>query len=152
MISEYLNEKTVLTNQSITTWKECVRKGGEILVSEGYVEPRYIDSMIETIHTFGPYVIIVPQIALFHGKPGYGVNNSGLALVVLDEEIVFDDFDNQTIKCAFSFAAVDSESHLGMLQQLSVLLQDKEFYELITNNGGKEDILKKIRLIDKEKI
>ena len=144
MLKELLNERTIITNQSIASWEECVKKGGQILIDEGSIENEYINSMIETIHTFGPYVIILPNVAFFHGKPGLGVHKTCMSLIVLKDEIEFTDFENQTIKCAFSFGAIDNESHIGILQQLSILLQDEQFKDLITNNGSKEEILKKI--------
>lgn len=58
--------------------------------------------------------------------------------------VTFDDFENQEIRCAFGFGAIDGDSHMKMLQEIVMLLQDHEFIELITNNGSKAAIMKKI--------
>ena len=61
--------------------------------------------------------------------------------MTLKEPVYFTDFDNQRIKCAFALGAVDPESHMQMLQQVAMLLQNEEFIQLATNNGSKQEIL-----------
>lgn len=141
MKQKWLSESNILTDQSIDTWRDCVRIGGRLLIESDCVESNYIDSMIETVEKFGPYMIIVPQICLFHGQMKEGVKKTGLSLVVLKDEIVFTDFDNQLIKCAFVFSAMDGESHLEMLKYLSGLLVDEKLLTLLRNNGSKKEIL-----------
>ena len=140
----------IKTNVSASNWKEVIQMAGDLLINNGNIEQSYVDSMINTVLELGPYMILLPQLAFFHGKPGEGVNEVGISLIVLDEPVIFDDFENQEIKCAFAFSAVDSDSHLSTLQKFAELLSNEPLIELLVNNGNKEEILEMINGGDTE--
>lgn len=144
MLKDILKESVIETDVECKTWRDCVRKVGELLVNEKKVTPIFVQSMEDTVEKYGPYMILVPKVAFFHGIPSENVSEACLSLITLKESVYFDDFDNQEIKCAFGFGAVDSDSHMKMLQSIANLLVDEEFINLITKNGSKKDILKKI--------
>lgn len=48
-LSDILTEENILLNQSAETWEEAVIKGGEILLHNGYVSKKYVDSLAENI-------------------------------------------------------------------------------------------------------
>lgn len=132
------------TNVKVNTWEETVREAGKILLNKELIHSEYIDSMIETVNTHGPYMILAPEICLFHGKPGEMVIEPCVSLIILEETVYFSEFDNQPIKCAFAFGATDSESHLSILQDIAKLLSDNRFKELVTSNSPKDKIVNKI--------
>lgn len=139
-----LNEKLIEVDVEVNTWQESAKVEGNLLVKEELIEEEYIDSMINSVEKFGPYMILAPRVCFFHGEPGDAVHEPCLSLITLKSEVRFTEFDNQPIKCAFAFGATDSESHLDMIKKIAELLADNEFTKLITNNGAKEKILKKI--------
>lgn len=100
--------------------------------------------MVKTVENLGPYMILLPDVALFHAPPGEYVHKACLSFVTFKNPVYFTDFDNQRIKCAFALGAVDPESHMEMLQQVAMLLQDKTFLQIATNNGTKKDLLMSI--------
>lgn len=67
-LSDILTEENILLNQSAETWEEAVVKGGEILLHNGYVSKKYVDSLAENIKKYGSYVVISEGIALPHSK------------------------------------------------------------------------------------
>ncbi len=145
MLKDILNKNVIETDVECKNWRECVNKVGELLIKEGKVTPVFVKTMEETVERYGPYMILVPEVAFFHGMPSENVSEICLSLITLKHSVYFNDFDNQEIKCAFGFGAVDSDSHIKILQQVAGLLSDKEFIDLITHNGSKEDILNKIK-------
>lgn len=145
MIRDVLREELVNVEIEASTWRDVVRHGGYLLVKEGKIDMPFIDSMIETVEELGPYMILLPDVAFFHGKPSSSVKEACLSFVTLKNDVYFDDFDNQRIKCAFAFGAVDSESHMQMLMSVASLLQDQEFINLVCEHGSKEKIMKKIQ-------
>jgi PTS system ascorbate-specific IIA component len=145
MLSEILTEEMIVCDVEVSTWREAVVAVGEVLVNKNKVKQDFIRSMIEVIEEFGPYMILVPEIAFFHGKPGPNVYEPCLSLIVLKEPVFFSEYDNQKITCAIGFGAIDNESHLKMLMNLSELLQDQKFVDAVTNNGCKNDILEIIK-------
>lgn len=145
MIKEILTEKMIETEVETTTWREAVHQVGKLLVDSHKVEETFIQSMIKTVEELGPYMILLPGVAFFHGAPSSGVHEVCLSLVTFKEDVVFTDFDQQHIQCAFGFGAQDSDSHMQMLMKVAALLQDEEFLELARNHGSKEAIIKKVQ-------
>jgi len=145
MLKDILTNDTVETDVPVSTWKDAVKAVGHILVRNGHVEEPFIDSMIGVVEEFGPYMILIPEVAFFHGRPGPDVHKACLSLVTLKQPVYFTEYDNQKITCAFGFGAIDNESHMNMLMEVTSLLQDETFIELIRNHGSKEDILKIIQ-------
>lgn len=144
MIKDYLTEENVKTNVEIDSWQEAAIYNGNILVEQGKVKPEFIQSMIDVVNKYGPYMILVPKVCFFHGEPGPNVKEACLSLTVFKNPIYFKEFDNQQINCAFAFGAVDKDSHMEMIMNVASILQDEEFIKMITNNASKEDIMKKI--------
>ena len=142
MLKDELTESLVLTNAAPKDWREAATMAGNLLLKEGKIKKPYIKSMIHTVENYGPYMILLPKVCLFHGEPGDNVLSPGISLCVFQNEICFTDFANQPIRCCFGFGAVDKDSHMSLLMELSQLLQDEQLIELITNNGSKEKILK----------
>lgn len=144
MLKEILNERLVQTDVECGDWRACVRACGKLLVDEGKIDEPFIDSMIETVEELGPYMILMPKVVFFHGRPSGYVHEACLSLITLKNSVRFTEFDNQEIRCAFGFGAVDADSHVEMLTHVAKLLQDTEFIALITGNGSKEAIMEKI--------
>ena len=70
MIKDILIEDLILTDADAKDWREAVRLCGELLVGQGKVNEAFIQTMIDVIETYGPYMILVEGVAFFHGKPG----------------------------------------------------------------------------------
>ncbi len=148
MLKEVLTEKFVDTDLEVKTWQETARKGCDLLEAEELITPDFYQSILDVIEKYGPYMILVPKVCFFHGVPGPNVRRQCLSLVTLKEPVYFKEYDNQEIRCAFVFGAVDKDSHMQMIMELAKLLQDEEFIHMITNNAGKKEILEKISAID----
>lgn len=145
MIRDVLVDELVEVDVDVSSWQECVRYLGQKLVKAEKIKEAFIDSMIDTVNELGPYMILLPRLAFFHGKPGELVKEPCLSFITLKEEVTFEEFEGQKIKCAFAFGAVDSDSHMQMLMQVAQILQDEAFIDLVMNNGSKSDIMKKIQ-------
>lgn len=144
MIRDILQEHMVKTDVPAATWREAVQCAGSLLKEGGKVEDSFVESMIATVEEFGPYMILLPGVAFFHGAPQSGVHEVCLSFVTFEEDVVFTEFEGERIQCAFGFGAVDSESHMQMLMQIAALLQDSEFVELARHHGSKEELMKRI--------
>jgi len=148
MIKGILTKDVVLTDVSVKDWREAVSICGKLLLGTHKIVEQYIDSMIKTIEEFGPYMILLPGIALFHGRPDEGVREICLSLVTFREEVGFKEFGDESIKAAFAFGATDESSHMEILREMALLLQDGAFIDLLKNNGSKEQIMDMITSID----
>lgn len=49
-------------------WRESVTASGMLLVKSGYITADYIESVLRAIEELGPYVVIMPGLALAHAR------------------------------------------------------------------------------------
>lgn len=141
MLGDYITDATFQEDVVCNTWEELVDICGAPLVAQGSVQPQFLQSVKETILEFGSYMVLLDDIAFFHGRPEAGVNEISMSLSMLKEPIFL---DTRRILAAFMFAATDNESHIDLLGELGEQLDDEEFLYLLRNHGSKEEIFKKL--------
>ncbi|MEG2234700.1 MAG: PTS sugar transporter subunit IIA, partial [Oscillospiraceae bacterium] len=73
MITKLIGNDNFLPNVKCKTWEQLVDIAGKPLIDEGAVEPQFLDSIKETVERYGAYMILVDDIAFFHGRPEAGV-------------------------------------------------------------------------------
>lgn len=141
MLSDLITDATFQENVVCDTWEELVDICGAPLVEQGSVLPQFLQSVKDTVHEFGSYMVLLDDIVFFHGRPEAGVNKISMSLSMLKEPVFL---DTRRILAAFMFAAVDNESHIDLLGELGEQLDDEEFLYLLRNHGSKEEIFKKL--------
>lgn len=141
MLSDLITDATFQEDVVCSTWEELVDICGAPLVAQGSVQPRFLQSVKDTVHEFGSYMVLLDDIVFFHGRPEAGVNEISMSLSMLREPVFL---DTKRILAAFMFAAVDNESHIDLLGELGEQLDDEEFLYLLRNHGSKAEIFKKI--------
>ncbi len=141
MLLELLKEDNIQTGIEASDWKDAGRKAGKPLVKRGSVQPEYIEAMIKNVEEMGPYIVLAPGLALFHGRPEDGVNEISLSMATLKEGVYFGAEENDPVEIVFVLGATDKDSHLELLAQLSRVLQDQQAVEAIKDARQPRDIL-----------
>lgn len=142
MLKDLIREDTFLEDVVCKDWRELVEIAGGLLVQKGDVEPSFLRSIQETVDEFGAYMVLIDDIAFFHGRPEAGVKNVSMSLALLRDPVYLKD---KRIKAAFVFAAPSKEGHIELLSELAERLQDEAFLELLRGGGPKEAIFEKLR-------
>lgn len=148
MITNYLSEQTMQHAERVSDWQEAIKLASKPLLDKAVIEPRYVQSMIQSVEDNGPYIVLKDYFALPHAKAGEGVNEVGMALLTLDEAV---DLKGNPVKVFLVLAAVDSTAHLEALSELSELLMDDDIYDVFLsgdneaiynelNKGGKDNV------------
>lgn len=108
-------------------WKEIVENMGRWMYERGYVEKRYVASMIENTEKNGPYIVVLPGFAIPHDGQGKGSIISGMYLVSLRRPIPFgvEKFDPVEFVCCFS--AVDLKVHMKAFFSLISMFRNNTF-------------------------
>ncbi|MTI55968.1 BglG family transcription antiterminator [Geosporobacter ferrireducens] len=109
--------------KTMQDWKEAIREASNPLLTEGVIEPDYIEAMIANVEKYGPYIVIAPKLALGHALPQDGVNSLGLSLLCLEEPV---SFFHIPVYIIFILAPVDKSSHLGIMRDMMTLFSDEE--------------------------
>ncbi|WP_347549089.1 BglG family transcription antiterminator [Pseudalkalibacillus hwajinpoensis] len=142
MLNDLLHEETIQFASHTTDWKEAIKTAAMPLVTNEQITTSYIDAMIKNVEDLGPYVVIAPGIAIPHARPEEGVNTVGMSLLRLDQEVPFSPKEKHQVKLLIVLAAVDNETHLKALAQLSDLLSEEENLAKIYGAKEKEEIIK----------
>lgn len=139
-LAEAFGENSIRVLAAALDREHAIELAGDLLVASGRVTPEYTTAMVEVLDTHGPYFVIAPGIALAHAKPAESVLATGLSLVTLAEPIVFGNVANDPVKLVFGLCAVDHDSHIQMLGELSTLLSNNESVNILLNAGDSEQI------------
>lgn len=123
------------------SWQEAVRKGGQILVTNGYATDNYVEAMIQTAKKLGSYIVIAPGLALPHARPEDGVIKPGISLITLEKPIFFGNADNDPVYIVIALAGSDNQTHLSILKTIAVTFEDKDMINKIYNSKTAGDIV-----------
>ena len=127
------------------SWEELVDILAVPLLNEGSVEPRFVESAKEAVREFGGYMVLIDDIAFFHGKPEEGVRELALTLAFLKDPVYLSE---KRITVAFLLAAIDNVSHRGLLKELSHFMNDEECLELLRKGEDIDVIMGKLKEIE----
>lgn len=100
-------------------WQEAIRASCQSLLAAGAVEERYVDRCVEMVVEQGPYIVVVPGIALAHARPEDGVHELALSVVSLAKPVGFGHPDNDPVDLVFAFASPDREQHVQLLAAIA---------------------------------
>ncbi len=140
MDKEYFKKNHIITNIKANSPEEAIRSVGELMESNGLVCTSYVDAMVKNFKEHGPYIVIAPGLAMPHAKPEAGVLEIGACVVTLDKPVVFGNIDNDPVKLVIGLCAKDSESHIGLLQELMEVLADEKKRDILINSNNEEVI------------
>lgn len=147
MTLDILTKDKIIVKDQVDSWEEAIEFAAQPLLTQKYIESSYIDSMIQSVKTLGPYIVIAPHVAIAHARPGNDVHQVGLSLLKLDEAINFST-DSHYAELVFVLSATDSTSHLTVLQNLAQLLGQQENIEALLEASNEEEIINIIKGVD----
>lgn len=137
MIKELLESNIQILPQ-VDSWEEAIKIASRPLLEKGYIEPRYIDTIISKVNELGFYIVLSEDVTMPHSHPEDGVLKMGMSLLKLDTPAKF---GNNNIQIVITLAAKDNESHIDALTNLVELLNDDEKIEKIKLAKTNQEIL-----------
>lgn len=121
-LHQLLPESHIVLDVACADWRDAVRASAQVLLKMGYIEERYIGSIIDGMERFGPYSVLVPGFALSHSAPENGTVKMGMSLIRLSEPVNFGSEDNDPIDFVCTLSAIDRKMHLKALANLLDML------------------------------
>lgn len=143
-LAELLPAPMIRLQQESPSWREAIREAAQPLLAEEYIDEGYIDAMIGKVESLGPYIVVAPGIAIAHGRPEDGVKRLGMSLLQLERPVAFSGEARHQVKVVLVLAAIDGESHLKALSELTGMLKDAAGLNRLKEAHTKEQILKQI--------
>ena len=141
MLTTLLTPNVVQVVDSAKDWRDAIKIACNPLINNKFIEPRYIDAIIQSHEKIGPYYVLGPGIAMPHARPEDGVNQLSLGLTVIKQGVEFGSEGNDPIKLLIVLAATDSNSHIGAIAKLAELFDNQEDIDSIMQSENVDDIL-----------
>ncbi len=126
MLRELLTEQTIRFKDRVSNWEEAIQVAAEPLVEQSYIQEEYVEAMIDNVKEMGPYIVIAPRIAMPHARPEKGVKRLGMSMLLLKEPVYFSEQEKHRANLVIVLAAIDNQTHLKALAQLSEMLSDEK--------------------------
>lgn len=144
LLKNIVDAKHFQFEESFNTWQEAIYGVARTLLDDGTIEKQYLDKVIENINTYGPYIVILPEVAMPHSTlKGDGVHNTAIGFCKVNKPVVFDPNDeSKNARLFFTLAAVDDKKHLENMQMLSDLLSHDGIIEDLLKAQNGDDLLK----------
>lgn len=119
-----LDESHVRVQVPARDWEGAIQEAGELLVSAGSISREYIGHMIQAVKDMGPYIVLMPKLALAHAAPCRAVRKSDISLITLREPVDFGS-PNGPVSVVLCLACADRTQHMDRLAGIAeVLMRD----------------------------
>ena len=137
-MSEILTPETIELKASLSGQEEAIRRAGSLLVENGNVEERYIDSMFErekSVSTFIGNAVAIPHGT---GDSKQWVTMSGLSIITVPEGVEYG--DGNVARLVIGIAGKGDE-HLEILSKIATVCEDEDNVNQIVRAETKEELL-----------
>lgn len=143
MLREFVELKHYKFAEEASDWREAIRMSCESLEEDGSVEANYKEDIITCVEKYGPYIVIIPDVAMPHSQENAkGVNKTGVGFMKLEKPVSFDPEDpDKDARLFFTLASCNSEQHLQNMARLSELLVNEDAVKALLEAKGPEDLL-----------
>lgn len=138
MADEVLAKENIVLGAELDSQDEAIRRAGEILVQNGYVEEKYIDSMFErekSVSTFMGNAVAIP-----HGTSDSKkwVEKSGISILTVPEGVNYGDGE---VALLIIGIAGKGDEHLEILSNISEVVSEEENVAKIVQAESEEELL-----------
>lgn len=148
VLNQLITKEEIRLGDRIPDWKESIRVAAKPLVENKSIDVSYIETMIENVEEHGPYIVLMPDVAIPHARPEDGVHQLGMSILKLDEPTMFP--GDKPVRIFFVLAAIDQTTHLKALAQLTELLGNETDLSTVLAAKSSDDILKVINQYSEE--
>ena len=125
-------------------WKEALLEGIKPLIADGSVDPEYGDCLIEYVEKHGPYIVLMPGVAMPHAmENARGTNRDAISFMRVKEPVHFEDPANEDTDATifFTLSDTDPDEHLKSMQRLAQVLSNEEVVERLKKIESTDELL-----------
>jgi len=138
MENSILAKDNIQLNTTVNSKEDAIRLTGKILVEKGYVEPKYIEKMLEREQLTSTYM--GNFVAIPHGTEDSKsfVKKSGISFVQVPQGVDFG--AGNIVKLLIGIAGKDNE-HLDILSNIAIVCSEEENIEKLVFAQSVDEIL-----------
>lgn len=140
MLKYFLDQGLVkYSDKEITDWKEAVAESCQLLLDKKLIDQSYVDEIIQCVEEHGPYIVIVPKVAMPHSSAdSEGVYGTAKSFTKMKRPIQFDQ-EEKSASLFFTLAAKNVDQHMENIQKLSELLMIDGLIDRLADTDSIED-------------
>jgi PTS system ascorbate-specific IIA component len=129
----YDNDLIRLCESTPKNWQEAIEFSCQTLVEKGLITQQYVDEIITCVQKYGPYIVIVPGVALPHSSQNSeSVLGTAVSFTKMPQDVVFEEGnDEKNARLFFTLAAKNSEEHVENISKLSEMLMTDGLIEAL---------------------
>lgn len=135
-----LGVENIFLDQHVATKEQAIRFAGEQLVKGGYVEPEYIEAMLEREKLASTY--LGESIAVPHGtiEAKDRVLKTGVVFCQYPEGVHFGEEEDEVARLVIGIAARNNE-HIDVITRLTNALDDESVIERLSKTTNVQEVL-----------
>ncbi|WP_223593905.1 BglG family transcription antiterminator [Neobacillus bataviensis] len=146
LLMDLLKKENIQIIEDVKDWQEAILVASQPLKNVQAITDNYIEAMIQTIRKMGPYIVISPKVAIPHARPEDGVNRLGMSLLKLTKSVPFSEKGTHDVQLIIVLAAIDGDTHLKALSQLTNMLSNESTKQEIIKAESSEEIFQYIKV------
>ena len=143
LLEELIQCKHYKFMEEAKDWRDAVRMSCEPLEADGSVTAKYKEEIIREVEQYGPYIIIMPNVAIPHAqKCTDSVKKTAVSFLKLKKPVCFVDSNQNKnyVQNFFTLACCDAEKHIENLGSLVELLMDQAFVKELEHLACEQDL------------
>ncbi|MGM0166992.1 PTS system ascorbate-specific transporter subunit IIA [Enterococcus sp. AZ135] len=135
------NDLINYSDKEITDWREAIVESCQLLLDKKIIDQTYVDEIIRCVEEHGPYIVIVPEVAMPHSsEDSEGVFGTAISFTKMKQPVQFEDEEEEKSAILFfTLAAKNAEEHMENIQNLSELLMTEGLIERLVATNSIED-------------
>ncbi|MBF0709958.1 MULTISPECIES: PTS sugar transporter subunit IIA [unclassified Gemella] len=138
-----LKKTDIRLGQEFSNKEEAIKAAGKLLVEAGYVEPEYVDAMLEREEIVSTYM--GNFIAIPHGTDDAkkSIKNTGISVLQIPAGVSFakeGEEEDKLVFIVFGIAGKDGE-HLDLLSKIAIFCSEQENVVKLHQAKSEEEII-----------
>lgn len=135
-------------------WRDSIRECCKPLEADGTVDPVYAEEIIACVEKHGPYIVLVPGVAMPHStENAKGCNGTAIGFMRCSEVVHFEEGNEEKdAQIFFTLCSTNQEEHFANMQRLYAILTDDAVVERLRAATSPEDLLAIDALVDEDKL
>lgn len=146
LLESLKSNSSVQIKKEAKNWQEAIRLLMAPLYSNGAIEEKYIDAIINRTKEIGPFYILAPGLAMPHERGIMGAKKDAFSFLTLKEPVKFD--SGEEVDIFIGFSATNDEVHVAeAIPQIVMMFEDDESFEIIRNIKSNEELYEYIQKV-----
>lgn len=143
LLKDLVEQNHICFAQSFTSWEDAVWAACKPILDDDTIQPTYVQTMIDSVKKFGPYIVFAPHIAMPHAQQGAaGVNRTAISFMKVETPVVFEAGNpEKDAELFFVLASQNPDQHMANMEKLAMALMLPDFTEKMLTVTCVEDLL-----------